>query len=319
MAAEEDNSTTQKDQTLFNQEQYAILKRCSEQKNIAEWNNYRAEQPKTKINLQNADLRRAKLEGAQLSGGDFRGARFEGADLLAADLRKADLRKANLEEANLWGATLSEANLEGASLASANLENADLRRANLEKVNLQGANLEETIIPEVAEESLSGSVEEAEVIINLVDDITYEEFASLIKCLERLSLIVGGSLPHLNEIQISHPIEEHAACAGTEMNNRISINIPKNVAENLHGILLVGITTDQTGTEVTKAETEAGKKDSGAYDGLQEILANAGFSENEREAVFANLALPKMEVDRMMEDLRVVANLVECSRIYFRV
>jgi len=304
---------------MFNQEQYDILTRCSEKENITEWNNYRAEQPETKINLQNADLRRARLEGAKLNEANLEGARFEEADLLAADLRKADLRRANLEKANLWGATLSEANLEEASLVSANLENADLRRANLEKVNLRGADLEDAIIPEVAQESLSGPREEVEAIINLVDDITYEEFISLIKCLERLSLIVGGSLPHLNEIQISHHIEEHATCAGTEMDNMISLNIPKNVAENLHGILPMGITAGQAQTDVTEAGTGAGKQDSGAGDGLREILANAGFSEDEQNTVLANLMLPKMEEDKLMEDLGVVANLVECNRIYLRV
>ena len=307
---------------MFNQEQYDILKRCSEQKNITEWNNYRAEHPETKINLQNADLRRARLEGAKLNEADLEGARFEEANLFAADLRKADLRRANLEKANLWGATLSEAHLEQASLASANLENADLREAHLERVNLRGANLEDAIIPEVAEECLSGpkeEVEQAEATINLVDDITYEEFIRLIKCLERLSVIIGGSLPHLNEIQISHHIEEHAACAGTEMDNMISINIPKIVAENLYGILPVGITAGQARTDVTKAETVAGKQDLGGCDGLREILVNVGLSENEQEAVLANPALANMEVDRMMEDLGVVADLVERSRIYFRV
>ena len=304
---------------MFNQEQYDILKRCSEKENIAEWNSYRAEQPETKINLQNADLRRARLEGAKLNEANLEGARLEEADLFAADLRKADLRRANLEKANLWGATLSEANLEDASLISANLENADLRKAHLERVNLRGANLEDAIIPQVAQESLSGPKEEAETIINLVDDITFEEFVSLIKCLERLSLIVGGSLPRLNDIQISHHIEEHAACMGTEMGNMISINIPKIVAENLHGILPVGITAGQARTDVAKAGTGAGEKDSGAGDGLREILANAGFSEDEQNAVLANLMLPKMEEDKLMEDLGVVANLVECNRIYFRV
>ena len=303
---------------MFNQEQYDILKRCSQKRNITEWNKYRAGQPETRIDLQNADLRRARLEGAQLREGDFRGARFDEADLFAVDLRKADLRGAHLERANLWGATLREANLEGASLVSANLENADLRRANLERVNLQGANLKDAFIPEVAEESLTAPKEEVEAVINLVDDVTYEEFISLINCLERLSVIVGGSLPHLNEIQISHHIEEHAAWAGTEMDNRISINIPKSVAENLHGILHVGVAAGQARTDVSNADTESGIKDSESGDGLRAILANADFSGDELTAILANRMLPKTEEDKLMKDLGFVANLVECGRIYFR-
>lgn len=103
------------------------------------------------------------------------------------------------------------------------------------------------------------------------------------------------------------------------MDNMISINIPKNVAENLHGILHMGITAGQVQTEVTKAETSPGKKDLQSCDSLQKILINAGFSEDERKAVFENLRLPKMQEDRLMEDLGIVAKLVECGRIYFQV
>jgi hypothetical protein len=319
MARVNDKATSQEDQSRFNQEQYDILKRCSEKKNITEWNSYRAGQPENKIYLQNADLRRAKLEGVKLSGASLEGAQFEGADLFAADLKKADLRGANLEKANLWGATLIEANLEGACLASANLENADLRGANLEKANLWGANLEGAIVEMVTKDSTPGSKEKVEVVINLANDITYEEFVSLIKCLERLSLIVGGSLPHLNEIQIRRHIEEHAAWAATAMDNKISINIPKNVAENLHGIFLLGIAAEKARNEGAEAETGIGKKNSEACDSLREFLANAVFSENERNTIFANRIFPNMEEDEMIEDIRPVANLVEYGRIHFQV
>ena len=317
MARENDNATSQEDQSRFNQEQYDILKRCSEQKNIMEWNSYCADHPEIRICLQNADLRKAKLEGAKLSGASLQGAQFEGADLFAADLKKADLRRANLEKANLWGVTLCEANLEGACLASANLENADLRRANLENANLWGANLEGTIVEMATEDSLPGSKEKVEVVINLVNDITYKELVSLLKCLERLSSIIGGSLPHLNEIQIGQHIEDHAAWAATAMDNRISINIPKNVAENLHGIFLLGIAAGKAINE--GAETGLGKKNSEACDSLRELLANTVFSENERNTIFSNQMLPGMEEDKMIEEIRPVANLVEGGRIHLQV
>jgi uncharacterized protein YjbI with pentapeptide repeats len=317
MARENNNTISQKDQSRFDQKQYDILKRCSQMKNITEWNSYRAEQPENRIHLQNADLRRTMLEGAKLSGAILEGAQFEGADLFAADLKKADLRGANLEKANLWGATLVEANLEGASLVSANLENADLRGANLENANLWGANLEGAIVEMATEGGVPGSKEKVEVLINLANDITYEELLSLLNCLERLSLIVGGSHPHLNEIQISRHIEEHAAWAATAMDNSISINIPKNVAENLHGIFLLGIAAGKAINE--GAETGTGEKNSEACDGLRELLANAVFSENERNTIFANEVLPNIEEDRMIKDIRPVANLVECGRIHFQV
>jgi uncharacterized protein YjbI with pentapeptide repeats len=319
MAKENDNTTSQKDQSRFNQEQYDILKRCSEQKNIREWNSYRAEKPEVRIHLQNADLRKAMLEGAKLSGASLQGAQFEGADLFAADLKKADLRRANLEKANLWGASLREANLEDAYFVSANLENADLRGANLEKANLWGANLEGAIVEIATEESIPESKEKVEVLINLVDDITYKELVSLLKCLERLSLIVGGSLPYLNEIQISQHTEEHAAWALTAMDNRISINIPRNIAENLNGIFLLGIAAGQAINDGSGAQIGTDKKNSEACASLRELLSNVAFSENEQNATSSYQTLPSIEGDKLIEEIRPVANLVECGRINFRV
>jgi hypothetical protein len=284
-----------------------------------EWNSYRAEQPEVRIHLQNADLRRAILEGAKLSGASLQGAQFEGADLFAADLKKADLRRANLEKANLWGVTLCQANLEGACLVSANLENADLRGANLEKANLWGANLEGAIVEMATEDSLPGSKEKIEVVINLVDDITYQELVSLLRCLERLSSTIGGSLPNLNEIQISRHIEEHAAWAATEMGNRISVNIPKNVADNLNGIFLLSIAAGQAINDRSDAQIGIDKKNSEACASLREILSNVAFFKNEQNAIRSNQTLPSTEEDKIIEEIRPVANLVECGRINFQV
>ena len=323
MSTNDNQIASQERRNVCDREQYDILRRCSEKKSISEWNKYRAEHPETKINLQNADLRGVRLEGAQLREGNFRGARFEGANLLASDFRNADLRRANFQQANLWGATLREANLESACFVSANLENADLRSANIDRVNFRGANIEEAIIPETVDENLLGSIEcdsieAAEVIINLVDDITYAELISLVKCLEGLSIIFGGSLPSLNEIQIRRQREEKSAWANTEMGNRLSLNIPVNAAENLHGVLRVAVKTGQI--QIESSETGNVMDDSNPVlcDGFREVLANTDLSEDERKAVLANLASPKIEEDKLIEDLRAVTNLVECGRIYFQ-
>jgi hypothetical protein len=324
MSTNEDQIAYQERRNACDQGQYDILRRCSEKKNIAEWNKYRAEHPETKINLQNADLRRASLEGVQFGKGNFRGARFEGANLFAVDFRNADLRKANFQEANLWGATFTEANLEGARFVSANLENADLRRANIERANFRGANLEEAIMPETVDENLLGSIEYdsiegTEVTINLVDDITYAEFFSLVKCLESLSIVLGGSLPHLNEIQISHQTEEKSAWANSEMGNMLSLNIPISAAENLFGILRVGVKAVQIQKESSETGNVMDNNSSVLCDGFREVLANTDLSEDEQEAVLANLASPRIEEDKLIENLRAVTNLVECGRIYFQV
>jgi hypothetical protein len=319
MAGENDKATSHEAQGKFNQEQYDILKRCSQEKNIMEWNSYRAEHPEIRIHLQNADLRKAQLEGAKLNGADLKGAQLEGADLFAADLKKADLSTANLEKANLWGATLCQADLEGACFVSANLENADLRGANLEKANLWGANLEGAIVEMATENSLPESKAKVEVLINLVDDITYKELVSLLKCLERLSSIIGGSLPALNEIQIAQHIEGNAAWAATAMDNRISANIPKNVADNLHGIFLLGIAARQAANDGGNVETGTDKKNSDARDDLRELLAKAVFSEDERNTISTDRMLPNLEEDKLIEEIKPVANLVERGRIHFQV
>lgn len=319
MAGENNNTTYQKAQSRFDQEQYDILKRCSQKKNIMEWNSYRAEHPEVRIYLQNADLRRARLEGAKLNGADLEGAQLEGADLFAADLKKANLKRANLEKANLWGAALCQSNLEEACLASANLENADLREANLEKANFWGANLEGAISEKTIEDNMPESKEKEEVLINLAGDITYKELVSLLKCLESLSSIIGGSLPNLNEIQIAQRMEEHAAWTATAMDNRVSVNIPKNLADNLNGIFLLGIAAGQTTNGGVDAEPGADKKKSQARDSLRELLANAVLSENERNTVITNQTLPSTEEDRLIKEIQPVANLVESGRIHVQV
>ena len=205
--------------------------------------------------------------------------------------------------------------MDGASFASANLENADLRGANLEKANLWGANLEGAIVETATEYSQPGPKEKTEVLINLVNDITYKELLSLLKCLERLRSIIGDSLPNLNEIQICRHIEGNAAWAAAAMENNISVNIPKNVAENLNGIFLLGIAAGQEINKVTKAETGTDKKNSDARQSLRELLANAVCSESERKTVFSNQMLPGIDEDKMIEEIRSVANLVESGRI----
>ena len=319
MAVENDNSISQENRNRFNQEQYDILKRCSQMKSIMEWNSYRADHPEIRIYLRNADLRKACLEGAKLNGAYLEGARLEGADLFAADLKKAYLRRANLEKANLWGATLCQADLEGASFVSANLENADLREANLEKANLWGANLEGAIVEKATEDSLPRSKEKVEVLINLVDDITYKELVDLLKCLERLSSIIGGSLPNLNEIQICQHIEGNVSWAATAMGNTISVNIPKNVADNINGIFLLGIAAGQATNEEGNVGIETGGKKSETRDNLRELLANTAFSENEQNTSISNQTLPSTEEDRLIKEIRPVASLVESGRIHFQV
>ena len=100
-----------KKERRFSQEQYDMLKRCSDKKDMAEWNEWRKSHPDEKILL-------------------------EGALLDKSHLRKADLKDAYLFGASLARSLLSFANLENAILLKANLRGSTFFAANLKKAKL---------------------------------------------------------------------------------------------------------------------------------------------------------------------------------------
>ena len=106
----------------FNKEQYEMLIRCSDNKDMSEWNEFRQEHPEEDILLEGADLNHSNLKGVRLN--------------------KAYLKNAQLMDANLQDAFFFEANLEGANLCATHLENADLSSAHLEHANLSMSYME---------------------------------------------------------------------------------------------------------------------------------------------------------------------------------
>jgi uncharacterized protein YjbI with pentapeptide repeats len=155
----------------FSQEQYGMILRCSDKKDITEWNEWRMKNGDEEVLLEGADLIDAHLEGANLTAAHFeraelgsahlerarlseanlngarlRFAHLEGADLQTTHLKGANLWDAHLEGANLWdahleGANLQKSHLEGANFWQAQLEGANLGSAHLEGANFMGANL----------------------------------------------------------------------------------------------------------------------------------------------------------------------------------
>ncbi len=135
-----------------NIEQYRMLKRCSEKKDMTEWNSWHNVNPKEDIWLSGANLKNAHLEGtilwyAHLEGAILKDAHLKGANLLWGHLEGATLTNAHLEGAililaYLRGAELILVHLEGAKLIVAHLEGAELRWAHLEGAELMWANLE---------------------------------------------------------------------------------------------------------------------------------------------------------------------------------
>jgi uncharacterized protein YjbI with pentapeptide repeats len=91
---------------------------------------WRAEHPNERLDLQEAALRGKDLHAKGLDG---------------ANLQGADLREANVFAAHLMGADLSRAKLDGANLRGANLASAHLDRARVVGANFRDANLVEAV------------------------------------------------------------------------------------------------------------------------------------------------------------------------------
>ena len=141
----------------FSQEQYDLLiKSSKEGDNCKLWNDWRKNNPDTKIklekanlvgsnlfesNLSNACLKGAYLLGAILINADLKGTNLVGSNLVGSNLFESNLSNANLKNADLKGAVLSGANLSNANLNSADLFNANLSNANLNNADLKGADL----------------------------------------------------------------------------------------------------------------------------------------------------------------------------------
>ncbi len=128
----------------FSEDQYELLKRCSENKKVTEWNEWRNANPNIKILLGYANLQEADLIGINLSGADLAGAKLSEANLIGADLTLANLTHARLRGANLRGADLSGADLSNANLSEVNLSGAILRKTILNETVLYYANLSES-------------------------------------------------------------------------------------------------------------------------------------------------------------------------------
>jgi len=137
----EANEEEDKQERRFSQEQYDMLKRCSEKKDMTEWNEWRYENRGIEILLGGAHFRGAYLEGVNLFRVNLKGASLYEANLKNADLRLADLENADLFAANLEDAKLAHANLKVRSLSNGNLQRAEVWSADLENACLSGCDL----------------------------------------------------------------------------------------------------------------------------------------------------------------------------------
>jgi len=119
----------------FSQQQYDMLKRCSDKKDVTEWNEWRKKNPDEDILLEGAKLEHAYLKGVLLNtslNSGFSGdvhweyAKLHGAHLEDADLCDADLQGAKFIGAYLNGVDVRYARLEGANFSRAIVDGGTL-------------------------------------------------------------------------------------------------------------------------------------------------------------------------------------------------
>jgi len=142
------------------QDQYEMLLRCSKEKNITEWNEWRKKNPDEDVFLEGADLSEKFLKGVLLNTANYEDrtridrhvfsvtVHLKHVNLRGAQLDKANFSRAHLEEACLQDSYVRKANLRaylvGADLWRAHLEGTDLWRAHLEGADFYEAHLQNT-------------------------------------------------------------------------------------------------------------------------------------------------------------------------------
>ncbi len=139
MTKEKDKSS---EELRCDKKQYELLKRCSDKKDITEWNDYRRKNPDEQIWIQGANLVGANLQGVNLAGANLQGASLWKINLQGANLVRAKLQGASLEGAKLQGAKLWEAKLQKVDLRYSHLQGTRFVRAFLQGTEFGGAKLQ---------------------------------------------------------------------------------------------------------------------------------------------------------------------------------
>jgi uncharacterized protein YjbI with pentapeptide repeats len=143
-------------------DQYEMLKRCWDKKDMSEWNKWRDEHSDYNIQdvlLEGGDFSNWHLEGVNfgtnreygrttpevyLKKAKFNNTHLEGAHLYFAHMEGAELYEVHLDGAKLGFTFLNKAFLLGAHLEDAYLENAKLHNANVCNAHLERASLRDS-------------------------------------------------------------------------------------------------------------------------------------------------------------------------------
>jgi uncharacterized protein YjbI with pentapeptide repeats len=151
--SEEGKQEGDKKERRFSQEQYDMLKRCSDKRDMTEWNEWRKENSDEDIELEGRDFSGWCLRKANFMKGTvycsqtrqvinysgevyLKGAIFKSAHLEGGDFFRAHLENSQFQHAKARGASFNEAHLENAKLSVAHLEDCNFAHAFLENADL---------------------------------------------------------------------------------------------------------------------------------------------------------------------------------------
>jgi len=142
------NGEQQREGLQFSQEQYEMLKRCSDKKDMTEWNGWRKENPDKDIMLSGANLIQFYLNGAFLNKAitiDKSGRVYEFHRVIEEpDMASFNQKVKNIGNIYLDGAKLRRADLEGALFYDSNLKAADVSNAKLEAAEFWRTEMQDT-------------------------------------------------------------------------------------------------------------------------------------------------------------------------------
>ena len=121
-------------------DQCEMLKRCSDKKDITEWNDWRVRNPEQDIFLEGAPLERFHLNGIIFNN---QNAHDSGSEVY---LKKAKLRKASLENSTLNHVHLEEAKFNMAKLQYSDFHDAHVQGTIFYESEIQGADFHNVIV-----------------------------------------------------------------------------------------------------------------------------------------------------------------------------
>lgn len=158
MSDDQQDNNNKPNERKSSQEQYEMLKRCSDAEDMTEWNDWRERCPDEVVWLQSRNFKGWFLQGANFMHGrrankatdtliEFSEVHFEESVFEWADLQKALFGGARMKGTKFWsanaeGADFNKTCLTKAKLQIANFKKCDFNNANLQEANLSGANLQ---------------------------------------------------------------------------------------------------------------------------------------------------------------------------------